>query len=202
MNQGTHWLARHAQCARRKTQPATIWGISLQNYHRCNQNPHAVSQVTFYTGMHLESVLRYPALNARHSSIVETIAFGIAYRSASRSETGRQGALSLFSVPFCPQAHPSRTAWAPPPTSVCRQLYFPATWGVHVVTVVSGKSSVGGEVWLAICKGFNTDQSRRCTQLRATVFCFRCGGVISELTDLMFHLHYFCLLPQYFRHEG
>jgi hypothetical protein len=41
-------------------------------------------------------------------------------------------------------------------------------------TVVSGKSSVGGEVWLAICKGFNTDQSRRYNQLRATVFCFRC----------------------------
>jgi hypothetical protein len=37
-------------------------------------------------------------------------------------------------------------------------------------TVVSSKSIVGGEVWLAICKGFNTDQSRHCSQLKAQLF--------------------------------
>jgi hypothetical protein len=41
-------------------------------------------------------------------------------------------------------------------------------------TVVSGKSSVGGEMRLIICKSFDTDPSRHYNQLRATVFCFRC----------------------------
>jgi hypothetical protein len=58
---------------------------------------------------------------------------------------------------------------------------------VKPCTVIRGESIVGGEVWLAICKGVNTDQSSHDSQLKATRNCSRRHGVILELTDLRFH---------------